>query len=636
MIIGTAGHIDHGKTSLVRALTGIDTDRLKEEKERGISIQLGYAYAPVSGSEILGFIDVPGHERLVHTMVAGAGGIDFALLVVAADDGVMPQTREHLNILELLGVRSGAVALSKIDRVDQARSLAVAAQIRALLAPTSLHDAPLFTLNAAVTDDPGVAALRAHLMSIAANWPMRSEAGLFRLAVDRVFTLPGRGTVATGTALAGRIHVGDTVTVMPSGAPVRVRSIHAQNRECESGRAGQRCALNLTGIDRTALTRGDWLADPRALHASTRLDVQLRWLSGSARVANRAVLHVHVGTARRVARVMLLEVNELTAGSSARAQLVFDSPVCSVAGDVFIARDAQARHTVGGGVVIDPDAPARRQRSPARLAYLTAVQRMLRGEGMLPLLENSPQGIELQQLVRLCGLAPEHMTLPPQALIVGPAGRGAMILDAHWRSLGQRALEALRRFHQQQPDEPGIDRARLRRISAPTIADPIWRALIDELVQRQLLQQSECWLHLPEHRVSLSERERELAQKLQSALAAGGFDPPWVRELAHAVPTDEEEVRRVLRKSAVLGEVYEVVRDLFYHRDSIRALARQLHSLYQQHGFVEAADYRDSIGLGRKRTIQVLEFFDRVGYTRRTPRGRVLRADSSWREATLT
>jgi len=548
----------------------------------------------------------------------------------------MPQTREHLNILELLGVRSGAVALSKIDRVDQARSLAVAAQIRALLAPTSLHDAPLFTLNAAVTDDPGVAALRAHLMSIAANWPMRSEAGLFRLAVDRVFTLPGRGTVATGTALAGRIHVGDTVTVMPSGAPVRVRSIHAQNRECESGRAGQRCALNLTGIDRTALTRGDWLADPRALHASTRLDVQLRWLSGSARLANRAVLHVHVGTARRVARVMLLEVNELTAGSSARAQLVFDSPVCSVAGDVFIARDAQARHTVGGGVVIDPDAPARRQRSPARLAYLTAVQRMLRGEGMLPLLENSPQGIELQQLVRLCGLAPEHMTLPPQALIVGPAGRGAMILDAHWRSLGQRALEALRRFHQQQPDEPGIDRARLRRISAPTIADPIWRALIDELVQRQLLQQSECWLHLPEHRVSLSERERELAQKLQSALAAGGFDPPWVRELAHAVPTDEEEVRRVLRKSAVLGEVYEVVRDLFYHRDSIRALARQLHSLYQQHGFVEAADYRDSIGLGRKRTIQVLEFFDRVGYTRRTPRGRVLRADSSWREATLT
>jgi selenocysteine-specific elongation factor len=636
MIIGTAGHIDHGKTSLVRALTGVDTDRLKEEKERGISIQLGYAYAAVIGSETLGIIDVPGHERFVHTMVAGAGGIDFALLVVAADDGVMPQTREHLSILELLGVRCGAVALSKIDRVDQARSLEVAAQIRALLAPTLLHDAPLFALNAAVADDPGVAALRTHLMSIAATWAMRSDAGLFRLAVDRVFTLPGRGTVATGTALAGRVLVGDTVSVMPVGVPVRVRSIYAQNRECESGRAGQRCALNLAGIDRTALTRGDWLADPRAMQASTRLDVQLRWLAGSATLANQAQLHVHLGTAHRVARVLLLEANELNGGGSARAQLVFDSPVCSVAGDLFIARDAQARHTVGGGTVIDPDAPERRRRSPERLACLGAVERLLLGEGILPLLENSPQGIELQQLVRLCSLAPEHMALPPQALIVGPAGRPAVILDAHWRSLSQRVLDALRAFHQQHPDEPGIDQGRLRRISAPTIAVALWRALIDQLVQQQRLQQSEYWLHLPEHRVSLTEPERDLAQKLQTALAAGGFDPPWVRELAHAVPSDDEEVRRLLRKCTVLCEVYEVVHDLFYHRDSIRALAGQLRSLYEQRGVVEAADYRDSIGLGRKRTIQVLEFFDRVGYTRRTPRGRVLRADSSWREANLT
>jgi selenocysteine-specific elongation factor len=212
----------------------------------------------------------------------------------------------------------------------------------------------------------------------------------------------------------------------------------------------------------------------------------------------------------------------------------------------------------------------------------------------------------------------------------------AAISEAHWRSLGQRALEALRTFHQQHPDEPGIDRGRLRRISAPTLGNALWRALIDELVQRRQLQQSEYWLHLPEHRVSLTERERDLAQKLQAAVAAGRFDPPWVRELAQVVATDDEEVRRVLRKCTVLGEVYEVVRDLFYHCDSIRALAGQLHSLYEQHGLVESADYRDSIGLGRKRTIQVLEFFDRVGYTRRTPRGRVLRADSSWREANLT
>jgi selenocysteine-specific elongation factor len=636
MIIGTAGHIDHGKTSLVRALTGVDTDRLKEEKERGISIQLGYAYARVSDGETLGIIDVPGHERLVHTMVAGAGGIDFALLVVAADDGVMPQTREHLSILELLGVHRGAVALSKIDRVEQSRLLEVAAQLRALLAPTLLRDAPLFPVNTAVADDPGVAALRAHLMGIAAAWPMRSDAGLFRLAVDRVFTLPGRGTVVTGTALAGRVAVGDTVSVMPVGAKVRVRSIYAQNRECESGRAGQRCALNLAGIDRTALARGDWLADPRALQASTRLDVKLRWLPGAATLANRAPLHVHLGTTHRVARVLLLEAEKLHCGGSTRAQLVFDSPVCAVAGDVFIARDAQARHTVGGGMVIDPDAPERRRRSPERLAWLGAIQRLLKGEGILPLLENCPHGIEYPQLVRLCSLAPEHIALPPHARSIGPAQRGAVILDAHWLALSQRALDAVRAFHQQHPDEPGIDRGRLRRITAPAIADALWRTLIDELVQARQLQQSDYLLHLPDHRVSFTERERDLAQKLQAALAAGRFDPPWVRELAHTVPTDDEEVRRVLRKCTVLSEVYEVVRDLFYHRDSIRALAGQLRSLYEQRGLVGAADYRDSIGLGRKRSIQVLEFFDRVGYTRRTPRGRVLRADSSWREANLT
>lgn len=633
MIIGTAGHIDHGKTSLVRALTGVDTDRLKEEKERGISIDLGYAYSTVAGGETLGFIDVPGHERLVHTMVAGAGGIDFALLVIAADDGIMPQTREHLAILELLGIRCGAVALTKIDRVDPARCLAVTSQVRVLLSSTGLKDAPLFAMNAVAPEDPAVAALHAHLIRTAADRPIRPEEGLFRLAVDRVFTLPGRGTVATGTALAGCVRVGDTIAIMPAGTPVRVRSIHAQNSDSKVGRAGQRCALNLAGIDKSALTRGDWLADPRALQPSARLDVRLRWLPDAAPLANRAPLHVHFGTAHRVAHVVLLEANELTAGGVAFAQLVFERPVCATAGDVFIARDAQARKTQGGGVFIDPVAPARRRRSPDRLAYLAAVHSMLLGGGIMPLLENSRLGIDTRELVLLTGFAPERIALPPQARIVEAAARNTVILDSHWQSLGERTLNALGDFHRQQPDEPGIDRGRLRRMVAPTVADAVWRALIDELVQKQLVRQSEYWLHVPEHRATLNERERELAQKLQSALAAGHYDPPWVRDLAQKMRVDDDEVRLVLRKCMVQHEVYQVVRDLFYHRDSIRALAQELRSLYQQRGHIEPADYRDSIGVGRKRTIQVLEFFDRVGYTRRTPRGRVLRADSSWHEA---
>ncbi|HLZ99533.1 MAG TPA: selenocysteine-specific translation elongation factor [Steroidobacteraceae bacterium] len=633
MIIGTAGHIDHGKTSLVRALTGVDTDRLKEEKARGISIELGYAYTPLADGEVLGFVDVPGHERLVHTMVAGVGGIDYALLVVAADDGVMPQTREHLAILELLGVTHGAVALTKTDLADDARIRAVQAQIEALLAPTMFAKAPVFPLAAtAPSGDSGVAALRAHLHATAAVWPKHPEDGLFRLAVDRVFTLPGRGTVVTGTARAGRTRVGDTLAVMPAGNLVRVRSIHAQNRDTGIGRAGERCALNLVGIERTALGRGDWLADPRALVPSTRFDVQMRRLADGRVLSTRAPLHIHVGTSHRVARVICLEGNQLNAGASARVQLVFDAPICASPGDAFIARDAQASRTVGGGTVIDPYAPARRRRSPERLARLDSIGRLLAGEGVGPLLGNSPQGVEMRELVRLSGRAPEQIALPAQARIVDAAGDRFVFIESQWQALCERAVGALRTFHAQQPDEPGVDRGRLRRMTLPALADPVWRAVIDDLVQRRTVQRNGLWLHLPEHRVAMSDDELELARKLHAAIAAGRFDPPWVRDLARASRVPDDAVRGVLRKSALQGGVHQIVRDLYYHRDCVRELARTVKNLVDEHGALEAARFRDAIGVGRKRAIQILEFFDRVGYTRRTRNARVLRVDSSWHE----
>jgi len=636
MIIGTAGHIDHGKTSLVRALTGVDTDRLKEEKARGISIELGYAYMPLANGEVLGFVDVPGHERLVHTMVAGVGGIDYILLVIAADDGVMPQSREHLAILELLGVTHGAVALTKIDRVEDARVRTVRAQIGALLAPTALANAPLFPLNATAHDAPGVAALRAHLQSAAADWPRHPADGLFRLAVDRVFTLPGRGTVATGTARSGRVQVGETLAVMPAGTPVRVRSIHAQNRDTGLGRAGQRCALNLVGIEKTALARGDWLADPRALVPSTRIDARLRRLPAGGNLSNRAPLHVHLGTAHRVARVVLLEGSRLDAGASARVQLIFEAPICAAPGDAFIVRDAQALHTIGGGVVIDPSAPARRRRGPERLAVLDSIERLLAGEGVEPLLRNAPEGVKMRELVRLCGRAPEQIALPAQARIVDSMGERWVFLESQWLALCERALEALRTFHAQQPEEPGIDRGRLRRMTQPNLCDAVWRAVIDELVRRQAVQRAGHWLHLPEHRVTLDGRELELAQKLHAAMSAGRFDPPWVRDLAHNLRVPDDEVRRVLRKCVMQGTAFQIVHDLFYHRDCVRELARVLQSLAHEHNAVEAARFRDAIGVGRKRAIQILEFFDRAGYTRRTRAARVLRVDSSWHDEELS
>jgi selenocysteine-specific elongation factor len=633
MIIGTAGHIDHGKTTLVRALTGVDTDRLKEEKARGISIELGYAYTPLPGGDVLGFIDVPGHERLVHTMVSGACGIDFALLVIAADDGVMPQTREHLAILELLGVSRGAVALTKADRVDAGRLREVQLEIATTLGTTPLSSAPVFPLNATAPDDPGIESLRRHLHDTAAQFPLRRDQRLFRLTVDRVFTLSGHGTVVTGTVFSGQVRTGDTVAVMPSGTQVRVRSIHAQNRAANIGRAGERCAVNLAGIETSAIARGDWLADPRAFVPNPRIDVRLNLLPGdsSRRLKSWSPLHIHIGTSHHVAHVVPLESTELLPGQSGRVQLVFDTPVCTAPGDRFIARDAQAMHTVGGGVVLDPAAPARKRRSAERMGWLEALERLVAGEGVALLLQGAPYGVKMSDLARLLGMPLEEVSLPAETVTIDSGQDRFALHPTHWSAVRDRALAALVNFHAQVPEEPGPDIGRLRRIALPALSAALWRALIAALVYEGLIVRSGPWLHLPQHAVALSEADQVLARKLQPLIASGKFDPPWVRDLAAVSHEPEERVREVLRKSVTQGSVYQVVRDLFYDRECVGELAAIVTRLAQQHGAVDAARYRDELGLGRKRTIQILEFFDRVGYTRRVRDSHVLRSDSGWR-----
>jgi selenocysteine-specific elongation factor len=610
MIIGTAGHIDHGKTTLVRALTGVDTDRLKEEKERGISIELGYAYTALADGDVLGFIDVPGHERLVHTMVAGACGIDFALLVIAADDGVMPQTREHLAILELLGVSRGAVALTKVDRVDSNRLQCAQSEISAL------SDFPVFPVNATTLDDAGVASLRAYLHDEAARLPARQDGKLFRLAVDRVFTLTGHGTVVTGTVFSGEVRTGDTVAVMPSGVSVRVRSIHAQNRAAQIGRAGQRCALNLAGVETSGVSRGDWLAHPLLFEPTARIDARLRMLSAQV-VRPWSTFHVHLGTAHRVAHLVPLDRE--------RVQIVFDTPICTLPGDRFILRDAQAAHTVGGGMVLDPFAPSRKRRTLMRARRLDALEKWIAGDSIAALLEQAPHGLRLTELVRLTGLPAESVALPSEALEIDCGAEHFVLHASHWTALRDRALSALRAFHAQTPDDPGPDIGRLRRIALPDLPEPLWRALITRLVSEGHVIRNGPWLRLPEHSVSLSENDQALVRQLQPAIAAGRFDPPWVRDLATVFHEPEERVRAVLRKSVTQGVVYQVVRDLFYDRDCISELAAIATRLAQEHGRVDAAEYRDALGLGRKRAIQILEFFDRVGFTRRIKDSHVLR-----------
>jgi len=635
MIIGTAGHIDHGKTTLVRALTGVDTDRLKEEKARGISIELGYAYTPLSDGDILGFVDVPGHERLVHTMAAGACGIDFALLVIAADDGVMPQTREHVAILQLFGVTRGAVALTKVDRVDDARLHAVESEITAFLSNTAFHAAPLFRVNATaspLTDEDrsqGLSALRAHLEHAARDVGVRRERDgrLFRLAIDRVFTLAGHGTVVAGTVFSGSVRVGDEVVIFPAGTTVRVRSIHSQNRPAEVGNTGERCALNVTGVEKSAVKRGDWLADSRVLSPTTRIDVRMELLPDTNTVLKAwAPVHFHHGAAHATAHVVPLDGAAITQGDRHYAQVVFEAPVCALPGDRFIIRDAGATHTIGGGVVLDPFAQSRKRRSAERLRYLRALEGI--HADFAPLLAESPCGIKESELVRLTGRSLDH--LPSDAMTIAGARERHVILKSAWQSLRDRAINALREFHTASPEEPGPDIGRLRRISLPQVPHDLWRSLVAELARDGAVVRSDPWVHLPGHAVTLSAQETALAAKLQPLIAAGHFNPPWVRDLAGTLNAPEDDVRQVLRKQVTQGALYQVVRDLFYDRKCVDELATVVTTLAQDHGTVEAAQYRDAVGLGRKRAIQILEFFDRVGHTRRFRDSRVLRPDSTW------
>jgi selenocysteine-specific elongation factor len=633
MIVGTAGHIDHGKTSLVKALSGVDTDRLKEEKARGISIELGYAYVPLENGDVLGLIDVPGHEKLVHTMTAGASGIDFALLVIAADDGVMPQTREHLAIVELLGIQRGAVALTKVDRVDAQRLQEVHDEVRAFLSGSVLRDAPVFDTCAVRADDPGVAALKAHLHAAAAAWRMKRDDGLFRLAVDRVFTLSGQGTIVTGTVVSGRVAVGDTMLLAPKNQPVRVRSIHAQNRPAQSGRAGERCALNLAGIEKSAIDRGDWIVDPRLSQASERIDVMLTLLAdASLTLEHWAPLHVHLGTQHQVAHVALLDGETLGAGQRARVQLVFERPVCALPGDRFVVRNAQATRTIGGGHVLDPFAPSRKRRSAERLAWLDALQTLLDTGTLDAMFARAPHGLSRSLLERLTGRLAAALALPVNTRVVELPGEDALLVaDALWQALNTRLTTALAQYHERSPDELGPDVSRLRRITAPLVEDALWRALVDDAATRGEIVKRGPWLHLPGHTVTLDDADRALAATLLPAVKAGRFDPPWVRDLAGAHGVSEERVRQLMRRLARQGELFQVVRDLFYHPEAIRELASIAAAEANKNaGTVAAAPFRDVTGLGRKRAIQLLEFFDRVGYTRFHRGLHLLRTDSRW------
>jgi selenocysteine-specific elongation factor len=624
MIIGTAGHVDHGKSSLVRALTGTDPDRLKEEKERGITIDLGFAYWKQPDGRTIGFVDVPGHERFVHTMLAGAHGIDLVLLVVAADDGVMPQTREHLAIMRLLGLTHAVVALTKIDLVDPPRRAAVTAEIASLLATTPFAGADIIPVSTITAE--GMDTLAEHLR--AAPTQDRTGNRSFRLAVDRCFSLAGAGTVVTGTVLSGSVMLGDRVLISPSGLEARVRSLHRQNQAADTAVAGDRCALNLTGpaITRTAISRGDMVLDP-ALHAPTqRIDARITVLPEEKRpLTSWQPIRLHHAAADIAARLVPLDADRIPPGETGLVQLVLDAPIAALAGDRVVLRDTSASRTLGGGMLLDLRPPERRRRTPERLATLTALDAPVGAAMLTALAAQDPWLVDLTRFLRDHGVSPEaaDALLTESNLVSLPGDATTWGTTQHvWAELRRSVIAVLDAFHAANPDLQGITAPRLRLALQPRLAPIPFRAALAGLHAAGDLVADGAWVRRPGHVARLAPQDEAIWRDILPRLSdTERFRPPRVRDFAQWLGADERRVRRVLKSVARRGEVDEVVPDHFFLRTTVAEMTAIATSLSDPPGTLfNAAAFRDHLGegsanAGRKVAIQVLEFLDRHGVT---------------------
>ncbi|HEJ8024729.1 TPA: selenocysteine-specific translation elongation factor [Serratia liquefaciens] len=606
MIIATAGHVDHGKTTLLQAISGINADRLPEEKRRGMTIDLGYAYWPQLDGRVLGFIDVPGHEKFLANMLAGVGGIDHALLVVACDDGVMAQTREHLAILRLSGRPALTVALTKADRVDEARVEEVRQQLDEELTRQGWQQAPVFVT--AAPQSQGIDALRAHLLALRPD--EHAVTRRFRLAVDRAFSVKGAGLVVTGTALGGQVAVGDTLWLTGADAPVRVRGLHAQNQPVEQAQAGQRIALNISGdVSKDQVARGDWLLAQKPPIAAERILVAL---DKDLPIKHWQPLHLHHAASHITGRVSLL--------SDGLAELILDRPLWLAENDRLVLRDIGARQTLGGARVLSLTTPKRGKRQPEYLAWLAALAQADDDCQVLAL--HLPKGaLDLAAFAwaRQLTEKPLAKLLASHELLI--AGDRALAQE-NAQLDQQRLLQVLAEYHQQHGDQLGLGRARLRRMAVPQLSEPLVFMMIERLLATGLLSNTRGWLHLPEHGLAFSAEEQILWARIEPLF---GDEAWWVRDLAAELGEDEAWVRTTLRKAAQLGHVTAVVVDRYYLSQRIEQFAALIRELDETQGSANAADFRDRLGVGRKLAIQVLEFFDRSGFTRRKGNQHLLR-----------
>jgi selenocysteine-specific elongation factor len=633
LIVATAGHVDHGKTSLIKQLTGVDTDRTEEELRRGLSINLGYAYRTVSRDTRIGFIDVPGHRRFLNTMICGVSGIDLGMVIVAADDGPMPQTLEHLDILRLLGVQGYLLVITKSDRVEPARCEQVSVQSLALLPP----DTPVFVVSNSTGD--GIPQLQQALDTLASVWRAREPGGRFRMSLDRCFHLKGVGLVVTGTVTAGVVREQDELLLQPRGMSVRVRRIHAQDEESSMAQPGDRCALNITGaVERKDIERGDWLIDPGAVAATGRFDARLQLLPGLGfPLKHLSPVKLHIGAKRIDARVFLLNAlagkTALEAGAESLVQIIIDGEVVCCRGDRFVLQDYGETSLLGGGVVLDPAAPQHGKSRPARLARLAALELDSAVAAASEIVFGQDQLLDIADFCRSWNLtaAEQEVLLADPAIergrrvpASGSEGAGWLISPALWTQHSEQLLAAVQDWHQEQPNETGIKPALLRKRVGGKLAEVLVQPLLMDLLQAKKLVMDAGLLRLSTHKVALSGVEQQHWQRLRELLMEADPDIPRLSHLVQLSGLAREALLPLLNRGVRQGRLHQLNDDRYCLPDSLRKLTGVVQELADRQGEVTVREFRDAAGCGRGLAIEVLEYFDRVRFTQRRGESRVV------------
>jgi selenocysteine-specific elongation factor len=633
IILGTAGHIDHGKTALVRALTGIDTDRLKEEKERGITIELGFAYLDLPSGGRIGIVDVPGHERFVKHMVAGAAGIDIVALIIAADEGVMPQTREHLDICTLLGVERGLVVLTKIDLVDQELRDLAREDIKDFARGTFLEGAPIIPVSA-VTGE-GIEELIKALDQLVDQVEERASDGLFRLPIDRVFTMRGFGTVITGTLVSGRVRTGETVEILPTGITAKVRGLQVHGEKVEQARAGQRTAVNLQGVEKSSVERGAVILHPNTVEPSNLLDGEIIHLSHSPRpLRNGVMLSFHTGTSHQMAKIFLLGINELKPGERGYAQIRLKGSLVALPHDRFVLRGSSLIQTIGGGIILDAH-PQKHKRFKG--TTITQLEQLKGGDPSsilgFHIRKEGNRGLEVGKLAGYANIPPATIAatidkLLSQKEVIKFDREAERVIDGElYGLLKDEMMKALEIYHIENPLKPGMPKEELKSKLPSEMDGKLFNTLLSDLMGSGAVAQEKDKVRLSGHHIALEGKQQELEEKIEGIMRRSGLSPPAVKELSEQLKASEKEVQEILSLLTDGGSVIKLKGRVHFHRDPLYELRERLIAFLKEKGKISTQDFKALTGVSRKYTIPLAEYFDAIKVTVRVGDERILRGD---------